>query len=133
MLETAISRYQQVRSTTATPGELLLALYDGLFRFLNGARICIERGEKVRAGEFLSKSYAILSELFIALDHDKAPELCAQLEGLYSFCMDRVTHANIRKDARAVEDVLRVLTPLREAWKEAVPAAAREAAIGRKR
>jgi flagellar protein FliS len=133
MLETAISRYQQVRTATASPGELLLALYDGLFRFLNGAKICLERNEKVRAGELLSKSYAILSELFIALDHSQAPELCAQLEALYSFCMDRVTHANIKKDPAAVAEVLRVLTPLREAWQQAVPAAAKEAALARKK
>ncbi len=128
MLQTAVSRYQQVRSTTASPGELLLALYDGLFRFLNGAKICLERKEKPRAGELLSKSYAIVSELYIALDHDVAPELCGQLEGLYSFCMDRITHANLKSDPEAIADVVKVLTPLREAWRVAVPEAVKEQA-----
>jgi flagellar secretion chaperone FliS len=133
MLETAASRYQQVRATTSTPGELLLALYDGLFRFLNGARICLERKERPRAGELLSKSYAIISELYIALDHSVAPELCAQLEGIYGFCMDKITFANIHGKPEAVAEVIKVLTPLREAWKVAVPQAAQEAAAARGR
>lgn len=126
--ETAVSRYKQVRNTTSSPGELLIALYDGLFRFLSGARICFERKEPARARELLSKAYAIVSELYIALDHELAPELCAQLEGVYGFCMDRIMVANLKSNVEAIDEVIRVLTPLREAWKIAVPQAAREAA-----
>jgi flagellar protein FliS len=124
--ETAAQRYSQVRMTTSTPGELLLALYDGLFRFLNGAKICMERKETARARELLSKSYAIISELYIALDHSYHPELCANLEALYGFCMDRVQHASRKALLEPIEEVIRVLTPLREAWQQAVPQAARE-------
>jgi flagellin-specific chaperone FliS len=42
--------------------------------------------------------------------------------------MDRITFANLKGDIKAVEEVVRVLTPLREAWQIAVPQAAREAA-----
>ncbi len=125
-VESAAQRYNQVRMTTSTPGELLLALYDGLFRFLNGAKICIERKEMARARELLSKSYAILSELYIALDHSVAPELCANLEALYAFAMDRVMFASRKGAAEPIDEVVRVLTPLREAWQIAVPQAARE-------
>ncbi|HVU01478.1 MAG TPA: flagellar export chaperone FliS [Polyangiaceae bacterium] len=128
MLDTAAARYAQVKVTTATPGELLLALYDGLFRFLNGAKLLLERGEKARASELISKSYAIVSELYIALDHEVAPELCAQLSGVYGFAMDRLTQTNIDGKVQGIVDVIRVLTPLKEAWTIAVPQAAREKA-----
>ncbi|HEY3253982.1 MAG TPA: flagellar export chaperone FliS [Polyangiaceae bacterium] len=128
MLESAAAaRYTQVRNTTSTPGELLLALYDGLFRFLNGAKACIENKQLARARELLSKSHAILSELTIALDHDVAPELCGQLDGLYGFCIDRVQVASRKADTVAIDEVTRVLTPLREAWVIAVPKAIQEA------
>ena len=68
-VESAAQRYNQVRMTTSTPGELLLALYDGLFRFLNQAKVCLQAKQMPRARELLSKAYAILSELYIALDH----------------------------------------------------------------
>ncbi len=128
MLESAAAaRYTQVRNATSTPGELLLALYDGLFRFLNGAKACIERKEMSRARELLSRVHAIFSELIIALDHDVAPELCGQLEGLYGFCIDRLQVASRKSDLTAIDEILRVLTPLREAWTLAVPKAIQEA------
>jgi flagellar protein FliS len=125
-VESAAQRYSQVRMTTASPGDLLLALYDGVFRFLNGAKICFERKELPRGRELLSKAYAILSELYIALDHTLAPELCANLEALYGFSMDRVMLASRKSLTAPIDEVIRVLTPLREAWQIAVPQALRE-------
>jgi flagellar secretion chaperone FliS len=130
--ETAAQRYSQVRMTTSTPGELLLALYDGLFRFMNQAKVCLQAKQMPRARELLSKCYAILSELYIALDHSMFPELCANLEALYGFSMDRVTHASRKGIVEPIDDVIRVLTPLREAWQVAVPQAAREEHENRK-
>lgn len=130
MFETAANRYTQIRNATASPGELLLALYDGLFRFMNGARAAIEKSDLRVAREQLSKAYAIVSELYIALDHDASPELCQQLEGVYGFAMDRLMLASRKGDMKALEEAIRVLTPLREAWKVAVPQAQREQAEG---
>jgi flagellar protein FliS len=126
MLQSAAARYTEVRNATATPGELLLALYDGLFRFLNGAKACMAKRELGRARELLSKSNAIVSELYIALDHPAHPELCANLEGVYGFCMDRLSFASRKADPEALDEVIRVLTPLREAWRLAVPKAIAE-------
>lgn len=127
MLESAVDRYKQVRIQTTSPGELLVALYDGLFRFLNGAKLCIEKGETARGRELIGKSHAIISELYIALDHEKAPELCIQLENVYEFSMHQLTQANLKTDPALIAEVIQVLTPLRDAWNEAVPQAAREA------
>ena len=130
---TPAARYTQVRNTTSTPGELLLALYDGLFRFLNGAKVCIQNKQLPRARELLSKAYAILSELTIALDHGLAPELCSQLDGLYGFCMDRIQVASRKADTVPIDEVTRVLTPLREAWAIAVPKSIQEAHAAQKK
>lgn len=131
-VENAAQRYSQVRMTTSSPGELLLALYDGLFRFLNQAKVCLQAKQVARGRELLSKCYAILSELYIALDHSVFPELCANLEALYGFAMDRVTFASRKGVTEPIDEVIRVLTPLREAWHIAVPQAAREEHESRK-
>jgi flagellar biosynthetic protein FliS len=106
MLDSAVRKYKEVRATTSTPGELLLALYDGLFRFLNAGKLCFTSGQAARGREQLSHAHAILSELYIALDHEAAPELCAQLSGVYGFCMDSVRrgHPGAGPAARGVED-----------------------------
>jgi len=126
MLQTAAARYQQVRISTASKGELLLALYEGLFRFLRGAQICFEQDQDARGRELTSKSHAIISELQIALDPKVAPELCETLGALYGFCLDCLRRAAAEADPSAVADVIRVLTPLRDAWVQAVPEAARQ-------
>jgi flagellar protein FliS len=133
MFDTAVARYKEVRVQTSTPGELLLALYDGLFRFLNGARVCFENGQRPKGSELVTKAHAVISELFLALDHDKAPALCAQLSSVYDFCLSHLTQANIEGSGEKIGEVIRVLTPLREAWKLAVPKAALEARAGASR
>ncbi len=128
MYDNAVLKYQQVQAATATPGEILLALYDGLFRFLRGAKLCFENKEPGRARELLSKSHAILSELTIALDYAQDPVLCGQLDSIYSFCTGHLMQANMKADPSLIDEILRVLTPLKEAWAIAVPEAARELA-----
>ncbi|HEX6275124.1 MAG TPA: flagellar export chaperone FliS, partial [Polyangiaceae bacterium] len=76
MLELAVQRYKTVIRSTSTPGELLLALYGGLFRFLRGAKYCFENGQALKGRELVSKAFAIVAELDAALDHEVAPELC---------------------------------------------------------
>ncbi|MGE0325195.1 MAG: flagellar export chaperone FliS [Polyangiaceae bacterium] len=130
MLDVA-SRYKQVQIQTSSPGEILLALYDGLFRFLRGAQLCLEQKQRARAGELISKSHAIISELLIALDPKHNPELCQHLSGVYDFCLDRLTQANLKSDPILVAEVIMVLSPIKEAWEVAVPQAAREQTLPR--
>lgn len=127
MLGTAAARYKQVQQNTLTPGELLLALYDGLFRFLNGAKYSLSKGDVAKARELLCKAHAVVSELYVALDHKAAPDLCANLASVYDFALARMTDANRQANEEHVDEVIRVLTPLREAWQQAVPQAIMEA------
>lgn len=132
MLGKAAERYKQVRASTLTQGELLLALYDGLFRFLNGARVCFENKQDGRGRELVRKAHSIISELLLALDHKQAPELCANLAAVYDFALARLSDANRDATIQPVDDVIRVLTPLREAWALAVPKATAEASAAKK-
>jgi len=126
MLEIAVNRYRQVVASTSTPGELLLALYAGLFRYLRVSRKLLDEKRRSQATPLLSKAHAIVCELDMALDHDVWPELCQNLAGVYGFCQDRLIHAIRHGSPEAIDDVIRVLTPLQEAWQIAVPQATRE-------
>jgi flagellar protein FliS len=132
MYAQAARRYEQVQSSTSSPGEILLALYDGLFRFLKGAKLCFENKQLPKGRELLSKSHAIISELLLALDHSKSPELCAQLENIYDYCMTQIIQANLKTDPQLIGEIIRVLTPLREAWNAAVPEALRQSSTLKK-
>lgn len=116
----AIAKYKTVQVTTCSPGELLVMLYNGLFRFLGEAGNAIKAGDKAVAGERIGRSHDILAELVAGLNPAHAPELCDNLQAIYMFCMGRIVEANLYQDAKRIEEVVRILTPLREAWTIAV-------------
>src|SRR5450755_1647386 len=91
----ALNRYKNVQVKTSSPGELLVMLYDGLFRFLTEAKICMVKGERTRAAERISRSHQIFQQLLNGLNREHAPELCENLEQLYLFCMGHIVQANI--------------------------------------
>lgn len=131
MLETAVNRYKQVLVSTSSPGQILIALYSGIFRFLNGGKLALQKGELARGREQLSRAQAIIHELDMALDHDVFPELCGNLQGLYQFSIDRIQKARLKGDTQPIDEVVRVLAPLREAWSIAVADAAKQSAAKR--
>ena len=116
----AINRYQAVKVKTASPGEVLVMLYDGTIRFLGEARDAMKAGERARSGEKIDRAFAILSELLSTLRPEVAPELCEQLSGVYRFCMDQITQANLKQEPKLLDDCIRVLEPIRDGYREAV-------------
>jgi flagellar protein FliS len=120
MLNPGIQRYKTVQVKTSSPGELLVMLYDGCFRFLNEALAAMEAGDRGRAGERLDRAYAILGEFQSTLKHDVWPDLCKNLDGVYVFCMGYIVEANVEQNPEKVREIIRILDPLRDAFREAV-------------
>lgn len=119
MLNPGINRYKTVQVRTSSPSELLTMLYDGCFRFMNEGLAAMEQGNRPRAAERLDRAYAIMSEFAATLKHEVWPDLCQNLDGIYTFCMGQLVQANIEQNPQKVRDVIRVLEPLRDAFKEA--------------
>ncbi|RMG98233.1 MAG: flagellar export chaperone FliS [Deltaproteobacteria bacterium] len=116
----AAQRYRAVQLESATPQEILLALYDGCIRFCKAAKIQIEDGDIAGKGVSISKAVAILGELRSTLDHERAPELCERLEQLYVFFQEQLSLANVELDTSRIDPVVRLMGELREAWAEAI-------------
>lgn len=110
--------YRQVQVRTADPLELVLLLYDGLVRFLNEAEGAIAKRQVERAGTALIKAQRILEELHLALD-PKQGDFADGLAGLYSFFIQQLEQANIRKDPAPVRTVVTAVRDLRDAWRTA--------------
>lgn len=120
MFNAGVQRYKSVQVKTSTPGELLMMLFDGAFRFMGEAVSAFESGDRARACDRIDRAYAILSEFQSSLRHEYYPELCKNLEGVYGFCMGHLVQANVKQDVELVRDVMRILDPLRDAFREAV-------------
>ena len=109
--------YNQYRTTaiqTASPGKLLLMLYDGLLLSLRQAADAIKTGKTAEAHRFLVKSQDIIDELIITLNMDY--EISHNLIQLYDFWKDQLVQANIKKDVRLINDMTGLVGELREAW-----------------
>jgi flagellar protein FliS len=116
----ALARYGAVKVTTASPGNVLVMLYEGLVRFLREAQTAMTNKERARAGERLGRSQAILNHLLSSLDFQQSPALCQNLQSLYVFCIGHLLKANLEQDPDKIGEVIKLLTPLRDAWATAV-------------
>ncbi len=108
---------------TASPGQLVLMLYDGALRALRLAREGFaqsdadpRRYEGINTN--LLKAQAIIGELQDTLDHEAGGEFAATMHRLYDYYNRRLLEANIRKDAQPVAEVERLLREVRDAWAE---------------
>lgn len=120
MSQLAARKYQAAQIESASPGQILVALYDGCIRFCKEAQLHIADGDTAKKGHALGKAIAILGELRSTLDHEVAPDLCTSLERLYVFFQEQLSLANTKMDGSLVDPVVRMLTDLRTAWSQAV-------------
>jgi flagellar secretion chaperone FliS len=113
----ARSQYQEMQVQT-TPGRLVVMLYDGALRFLHLGLDALQRGDRQAQGLNLGKAQNILVELMNTLDKSAGP-LADNLEALYRYCLKRLLIAHAEDRGEDIEEVMRLLLPLRDAWEQA--------------
>jgi len=109
---------------TASPGRLVLMLFDGALRALEGARGGFalpahepRRYETINAQ--LLKAQTIISELQATLNLDAGDgKFAREMHRLYDYYLRRLMEANLRKDEQPVIEVERLLREVRNAWAE---------------
>ncbi len=103
----------------ATPHQLVNMLFEGLMRAVGLARVALARGDIATKGEQLNKAVRIIDEaLKPSLNLEKGGDIAANLNGLYGYCVLRLTHANLKNDDAALAEVLRVMEPIASGWKQ---------------
>lgn len=117
------NRYLEDSVATASPGVLLVRLYDRLLRDLEQGSAAIEARDYPRANEQLIHAQDIVTELRATLRVDVwsgGPALAQ----IYDYAITELIRANVAKDAAAVDAVHTLFEPLRDAWREAASAPA---------
>jgi len=120
--------YQQTHVQSSSPLELVVLLYNGLLTQIVATRDAGDRGDLVAKRDHLSRAFAILAELQSTLNMEQGGEIAASLDALYTYATGRLSDYNVRSERGALDEVVRLLTPLRDAWSEI--AAARPTAVG---
>lgn len=113
----ATAQYQEMQVQT-TPGRLVVMLYDGALRFLHLALDAQGKGDYLTQGINLGKAQDIVLHLNNTLDMSVGG-VAPQLRSLYNYLMERLLVANAENRADYIEEAIRLLQPLRDAWEHA--------------
>ena len=108
---------------TASPGQLVLMLFDGALNSLAVARnACDNSTGDPRRFEIihtqLSKAQRIIAELQGTLNMEAGGEFAKTMYRLYDYYDRRLMEANMKKQAAPIAEVERLLGEVRSAWAE---------------
>jgi len=126
MVATGYARtYRTNAVLTASPGQLVLMLYDGALRAIAIAReefnTPADNPRRIETiNHQLLKAQAIITELQNGLNLDAGGEFARTMHRLYDYHNGRLLEANVRKQVEPVIEVERLVRELRDAWAQMV-------------
>jgi flagellar protein FliS len=115
-----LDTYKRNQFYTADRGTLLLMLYQGAIDFLRRAKGHLENGQIADKGVYISKAHAIIAELLSSLDVEAGGDLPRSLGSLYGFMLDQLLEAHLGNKTKPIDDVISLLSTLKEGWEGAV-------------
>jgi flagellar protein FliS len=112
--------YRQVATQTASPGQLVLMLYDGALRFLERGLAGFDHEDPAEANMAVHNNFQraldIVRELNLALNLEQGGEVASTLRSLYDYFDRLIWESDLRKKPDGAREVVRHLTVLRDAW-----------------
>lgn len=122
----AIDAYANIGLSTdilsADPHKLTSMLFEGALLAIARARGAMTQGQSAEKGRSLSKAIAIVGEgLNASLDKEIGGDLARNLSALYDYMVRRLTDANLKNDAKALDEVSGLLAELKDAWESIRP------------
>ena len=118
MIPSPLQKYQQSSVQTASPGQLVVMLYDGAIRFVKLGIMGIEERDIAKANNALIRAQNIINELIASLNFDIP--ISRNLLEIYDYMVRRLIEANLKKVKGPAEEVLTYLEELRGAWAQIV-------------
>lgn len=112
-------QYRQTQIGIADRTKLVILVYDGAITYLKRAKKRLDEKNFEEKCDLLFKAQDILLELISALDMNIG-EVGQSLYSLYCYMIKRLTEANIKNDPEPIEEVITLLSGLRQTWEEAM-------------
>ena len=108
--------------SAASPHRLVAMLFDGFAESIATAKGAMASGQIEIKGRAIGRAFRIVDEgLKASLDLTAGGALARDLDELYAYIGLRLTHANLRNDAAALDECLALMQPLRQAWASIAP------------
>jgi len=109
--------------SAADPHRIIQMLMQGALDRLAKAKGQIERKDIVGKGESLLRAGAIINSLSASLDFEVGGEIAQNLAALYEYMEGRIQDANLELDIDAIDEVVRLLSEIKDAWDQIRPMA----------
>ena len=112
----------EIAVESADPHRMIMMLFDGAIAAISMAKIQMAAGEIPQKGALISKAIDLVTNgLKASLDMEAGGDLAARLSALYDYMAQRLLFANIKNSIAALDEVLALLTDLRDAWEQIAP------------
>lgn len=114
--------YRQVATQTASPGTLVLMLFDGAIGFLEKGLRGFDLEDPLEFNLAINnnilRAQAIINELSLSLNMRDGGDIAIHLRRLYGYMDRRLQESNVQKDKAGLVDVLGRVRILRDTWAE---------------
>lgn len=114
--------YRETAITTASPGQLVLMLFDGALRSMAIALNAFEEKDLLQREKIIHakimNAHEIILELQRSLNLKVPGDFSRRMWALYAFMMKQLRQANLNKDPEPIRVVERLLRKIRDAWAE---------------
>lgn len=117
-LSRAANAYYQTHVQSRSPLELVVMLYDAALRFMTEAREAMRRRDMVAKRGAISRALAVVAELQNTLNMKDGGQTAATLDSLYTYITERLLDANTNGSVEPIEESIRLVSPLRDAWSQ---------------
>ncbi len=117
-----LAAYKETRVKTASPGQLVVMLYEEAVKQCDRAVDLLSAAKTAKpanmdkANAAISKVQDIVTELMASLDFELGGEIAKNLFSLYVYFNRELMEANIAKDPERIRAIRVMLEELRSAW-----------------
>lgn len=118
MVDNAAQIYGAQQVTTASPAKLVFMLFEKAIACLKEAMRAIDAGDIAGRCNANCKAMEIILHLSTTLDMEKGGEIAHNLDRIYDFSLRHLIDVDMRNDPQPAQDVINLLSPLRDSWKE---------------
>ena len=109
--------YQTEALGSANGVELIVALYDGIIRFLLRAKAAAEQGNTRERRLAVKRVLDIYLHLQSRLRHDQAPAVAKTLEDFYASMFHLTLEASAANSRERFDEVIDCVASVRDAWR----------------
>ena len=118
MYGNGIQGYRMTNVMTADPNRLVLMCYEGAIDNLKIVKQGLIEKDYERKGNAIKKAQDIIEELLCSLNFEKGGDVAKGLDSLYNYMLRRLLDADIKRDIKAIDEVIGILDELKSAWEE---------------